>query len=180
MYFSGSTNSDNQFDLDSSNAPSSFCGDISSIPSCSDSAYNSSPWTRAVYTESNTYLTPPKASIQPCSQVYHENLKLKKKIQQLEDTLKKMNSKNPWKCDIDCSSFTQNTSWLLHQKPSTTDVSEDEIIIVRNLEKEFSNLEFTDNKEKNLSKRGRNQFKSQNPKKFLKLAMMSSIGTLKF
>ena len=180
MDFSGSTSSDNKLDLDSSDDLDSFCDDISSIPSCSGGEYNSSPWTRALYNEGNTYQTPPKSTTHQCTQVHHENLKLKQKIKQLEDTLKKKNSKNPWQCNIGSSGFTQSTSWLLHQSPSTANISEDEIMIVRNLEKEFSNLEFNDNKEEGFSKRGRNHFKTQKPKKFIKLAFMSSIGTLKF
>lgn len=171
MFFPGNQNSHSLSEAESELNSESFCQDISSIPSCIDTVHDVSPWTRALTSENNRYITPPVSN-----HIYKENLKLKQKIKHLEDTLKKINSKSPYK--LNSSGFTQSTNWLLSQKPSFTDFSQDEISVIRNLEKEFNCMDLSSQEIE--CKRPREFVNNKQPQKFLKLAMMSSIGTLKF
>ena len=173
MFLFNSTELDPNFE-ESDKIPDSFC-DISSIPNTSVVDLQKSPWGSNVNNENNSFFTPTQLPEQDFCNIYNENIKLKKKIKDLEDSLKNCNLKN--KCqDPDSLSFTQSTNWRLSQKPSFITNSPKESNLIRNLEKDFNSLGLDNDK----IKRNRAFSNTKHPHKFLKIAIISSIGTLKF
>jgi hypothetical protein len=156
--------------------PDSFCDDISSIPEYSNENIKRSPWVLNGSSINDSHTNSP--SRLPTDQVYEENLKLKKKIQQLERTLKKFSLKTGSSKD-DSVSLTQSTKWLLSQKASFLDHRSDEMVS-KEANKQLE-CETADCKDVNCRcKRPRSFNTIKTPQKFLKLAIVSSIGTLKF
>ena len=181
MLFSETNSSDTQFYSDSIDSSSlGFSQDISSIPSCSELETSKNPWGILSSTETNCFITPnPSPPPQNCQELIEENIKLKRKVNYLEYTLKKVNSKKQIQ-GIDCSSFTESTNFLISQKPSLIDNSQNDAAIVRNLELEFRKLDIDQKQFECPCKRKLSNRKGKYPHKFFKLAFMSSIGTLKF
>ena len=105
--------------------------------------------------------------------LYQENLALKKKIKLLEDSLKDSGKTN--KVQHNLSNPTQSTGWLTSQKNSFSEDFEEKSV-KKNLMQDFDEVKDCDCPRK----RGRGFNCEKHPHKFVKIAIMKSIGTLKF
>lgn len=103
--------------------------------------------------------------------LYEENLILKKKIQDLQSSLK-TNPANDRKSDSFLTEF-EGRGWIRSNTQYFCDGNNDSCI--RSLSEEFEAA-----LEAGSVKRHRDMGREKGPKKFIKLAMMKSIGTLKF
>ena len=144
---------------------------ISSNPSYSDISLAKFQWDTSFF-PSKCYDTPPPKPSQECSLAYQENIKLRHRIEHLEQTLKKSSLKNS---PENQSFMTYSTHWFLTQDPDEKSVNYQSI--ARNLQQEFNMVSNTDF-EKYRYKRFRPFYPAKKPQKFIKLAMMSNIGTL--
>ena len=105
--------------------------------------------------------------------LHQENLALKKKIRELEDSLRDNGKTN--KAQHNLSNPTQSTGWLTSQKTSFSEDYE-ENSVKKNLLSNFDGLKDSDNPKK----RERGYECDKHPHKFVKIAIMKSIGMLKF
>jgi hypothetical protein len=103
--------------------------------------------------------------------LYQENQALKKKIRELEDSLRDSSKKT--RIQHNLSNPTQSTGWLTSQK---TSFSEDCEPVKKNLISDFEEIHECHCP----MKRGRGYTCEKHPHKFVKIAIMKSIGTLKF
>lgn len=103
--------------------------------------------------------------------LYEENLILKKKIQDLQSSLKTNPIKN-YKSDSFLTEF-ESAAWIRSNTQYFGDGNNDSCI--KCLSEEFEAA-----LEAGSVKRNRDNGREKEPKKFIKLAMMKSIGTLKF
>jgi hypothetical protein len=149
---------------DSSIFSSNCFEDISSIQSLSfntSSQFPSNPFTKIRYAQDSS-------SSSNLDSLYHENEMLKRKIQNLEKSLKSQGIPNTFYEDA-----FQYKSWIRSSTQYFTDSHNDSCI--KSLSEEFGTAW-----EAGPLKRGRTFGSEKEPQKFLKLAMMKSIGTLKF
>jgi hypothetical protein len=141
--------------------------DISSIQNLSMHEDFKSPWSFSPGFNPTERFTPQPIRSTEIFNLYQENQALKKKIRDLQSSLNKDSKPKP------------NQHFLTDQKPTSwfsrksVQDSSSENSVVRNLQTEFS--------AENLQNKRDRQFESdKQPHKFLKLAMVKSIGTLKF
>lgn len=177
MNFSSISSSSTEFEIENySSKETSYIEDLSSIQNTSIQSNLNTPWIVPV----NTFSQIPTTRINPLNPcaIYQENLKLKKKVEHLEATLRKMTPKNV--CALPGSSnFTQSTCWRTCKKQPCFDLNESSNSLVRNLNKDFNEASNECNGTQ-FNKRERAFQTNKSPHKFLKIAMMNSIGALKF
>lgn len=183
MYYFNSNSSLETSGFNSSMFNDSCIQDISSIPNASIQDSQKHQWPSLAEGNNSEFLTPQKTQNTDFGSVYSENLKLKRKIKDLQDTLKKINSMKTVPEDS-MSEFTQSTYWLLSEKPSFFEDTEDEEHIKRNLQPELEAVSDSSRSGRwNFNfpfKRERKFSSGKTPHKFFKVALMGSIGTLKF
>jgi len=140
--------------------------DISSIQNLSMQEDFKSPWSFSPGFNPTERFTPQPIRPTEIFNLYQENQVLKKKIRDLESSLKSSKPKGNKHFFTD----QKPASWFARK--SAQDFSPDDSV-VRNLQTEF-------NREHLQNKRDRQFESDKQPHKFLKLAMVKSIGTLKF
>ena len=142
--------------------------DISSIQSISmSSSFAVHTQGQLMFQQANRYTQEPGES-PPASNLYQENQMLKRKIQDLENSLKIQAGPA-----IEDPYAYKSKSWIKSNTQYFTDSHNDSCL--KSLSEEFDAA-----LESGPVKRSRTFGNEKDPQKFLKLAMMKSIGTLKF